>query len=99
MVYASIQVEKLTPQTGVEVRGVGLARPLDERAFKEARDALIEHGVIFFRDQHLTPDQRKAFGRLFGELRLSRASPSRDHQGRRPLLPTRGAREQQAIVE
>ena len=25
---------------------------------------------VFFRDQHLTPDQQKAFGRLFGELHV-----------------------------
>jgi alpha-ketoglutarate-dependent taurine dioxygenase len=53
MSYTSIHVEKLTPHTGAEVRGVDLARPLDARTFKEVHDALIEHGVIFFRDQHL----------------------------------------------
>lgn len=46
MAYASIQVEKLTPYTGAEVRGIDLARPLDERTFKEVHDALI---VPFYR--------------------------------------------------
>ena len=32
--------------------------------------------MIFFRDQHLTPDQQKAFGRLFGELHLHPAAPA-----------------------
>jgi taurine dioxygenase len=75
MTYASIQVEKLTPHAGAEIRGVDLSRPLDERTFKEIHDALIESGVIFFRDQHLTPDQQKAFGRRFGELHLHPAAP------------------------
>jgi taurine dioxygenase len=75
MVYASIQVEKLTPHAGAEIRGVDLSKPLDERTFKEIHDALIDSGVIFFRDQHLTPDQQKAFGRLFGELHLHPAAP------------------------
>ena len=76
MTYAAIQVQKLTPHAGAEIHGVDLAQPLDERTFKEIHDALIEHGVIFFRDQHLTPDEQKAFGRLFGELHLHPAAPS-----------------------
>ena len=76
MTYDSIQVEKLTPHAGAEIRGVDLSRPLDERTFKEVHAALIDNGVIFFRDQHLTPDQQKAFGRLFGELHMHPAAPS-----------------------
>jgi taurine dioxygenase len=76
MAYVSIQVDKLTPHAGAEIRGVDLSRPLDERTVKEIHDALIDNGVIFFRDQRLTPDQQKAFGRLFGELHLHPAAPS-----------------------
>jgi len=76
MPYASIQVEKLTPHAGAEIHGVDLSQPLDEAMFKEVHAALIDNGVIFFRDQHLSPEQQKAFGRLFGELHLHPAAPS-----------------------
>jgi taurine dioxygenase len=76
MPYASIQVDKLTPHTGAEIHGVDLSQPLDEPTFKEIHAALIDNGVIFFRDQHLTPEQQKAFGRLFGELHMHPAAPS-----------------------
>ena len=75
MTYASIQVDKLTPHAGAEIRGVELSQPLDEPTFKEIHAALIDNGVIFFRDQHITPDQQKAFGRLFGELHMHPAAP------------------------
>jgi taurine dioxygenase len=75
MTYASIQVDKVTPLAGAEIRGVDLSKPLDERTFKEIHAALIDNGVIFFRDQHLTPEQQKAFGRLFGELHMHPAAP------------------------
>jgi taurine dioxygenase len=75
MTYASIQVEKVTPLAGAEIRGVDLSKPLDERTFKEVHAALIDNGVIFFRDQHLTPEHQKAFGRLFGDLHLHPAAP------------------------
>ena len=76
MSYASIRMEKLTPHVGAEIHGVDLAGPLDERTFKEVHDALVEHGVIFFRDQHISPEQQKDFGRLFGELHMHPAAPS-----------------------
>jgi taurine dioxygenase len=76
MPYASIQIDKLTPHVGGVVSGVDLSQPLDESTFKQVHDALIDNGVIFFRDQHLTPEQQKAFGRLFGELHIHPAAPA-----------------------
>jgi taurine dioxygenase len=76
MAYQAIQVEKLTPLIGAEVRGVDLSLPLDERTFKEIHEALIDNQVIFFRDQHLTVEQHTAFGRLFGDLVVHPAAPA-----------------------
>jgi taurine dioxygenase len=76
MTYTAIQIDKLTPNVGAEIRGLDLARPLDERTFKEIHAALVDNGVIFFRDQHLTPEQQKDFGQLFGELHVHPAAPS-----------------------
>jgi taurine dioxygenase len=75
MSYQAIRVEKLTPLIGAEILGPDLSKPVDERTFKEIHEALTDNGVIFFRDQHLTPDQHKAFGRLFGELHMHPAAP------------------------
>jgi taurine dioxygenase len=76
MAYQAIQVQKLTPIIGAEIHGVDLAQqPLDPRTFKEIHEALTENQVIFFRDQHLTVDQHKAFGRLFGDLVVHPAAP------------------------
>ena len=74
MSYASIRMEKLTPRIGAEISGVDLAAPLDQQ-FQEVHDALMEHRVIFFRDQHITLEQHKAFGRRFGELHMHPAAP------------------------
>ena len=76
MAYQAISVQKLTPAIGAEIQGVDLSQPLDERTFKEIHDVLVDTGVIFFRDQHLTPEQQKAFGRLFGELVAHPAAPA-----------------------
>ncbi|MFI4989059.1 MAG: TauD/TfdA dioxygenase family protein [Alphaproteobacteria bacterium] len=73
--YETISVAKLTPIIGAEIGGVNLARPLDNRTLGEINRALAENLAIFFRDQHLTPEQHLGFGRLFGELHLHPAAP------------------------
>ena len=69
-----IQTRRLTPRIGAEISGVDLSRPLGEEQFRAVHDALLEHQVVFFRDQRLTPDQHKALGRRFGELHVHPAS-------------------------
>jgi taurine dioxygenase len=76
MPYQTIEVTKLTPHIGAEIGGVDLSKPLGNQQFQEVHDALMDNLVIFFRDQHLTHDQHKDFGRKFGNLAVHPASPS-----------------------
>src|SRR5689334_13743656 len=71
----AIEVRKSTPNIGAEILGVDLSLPLDDRQFRLVHDALMERLVIFFRDQTLTVEQHKAFGRRFGKLHAHPAAP------------------------
>ena len=62
-----LEIEPLSGALGAEIRGVDLSRPLDETTVAEIRQALLNHLVIFFRDQDITPAQHLAFARYFGE--------------------------------
>ena len=73
--YETISVDKLTPIIGAEIGGVDLSQPLGNHQMDEIHRALAENLVIFFRDQHLTPEQHLAFGRNFGELHIHPAAP------------------------
>jgi taurine dioxygenase len=78
--YETISVDKLTPIIGAEIGGIDLSKPLGNHQMAEVHRALAENLVIFFRDQHLAPEQHLAFGRNFGELHLHPAAPSHpDH--------------------
>jgi taurine dioxygenase len=78
--YETITLDKLTPIIGAEIGDVDLARPLGNRTIDELHRALAENLVIFFRDQHLSPEQHLAFGRLFGDLHIHPAAPhEKDH--------------------
>src|SRR6185503_7367106 len=81
--YETIAVDKLTPIIGAEIDGIDLSTPLSNRQQDEVHRALAENSVIFFRDQHITPEQHLAFGRLFGELHVHPAAP---HEGDDPAL-------------
>ncbi len=76
MSYEIITATPLSPSLGAEIEGVDLSQPLGNQAFQEIHDALMEHQVVFFRDQDMTLDQHKLFGRLFGELHIHPAAPS-----------------------
>src|SRR3546814_20455187 len=75
MAYETIRVEPVTPRIGAEISGVDLGQPLGNRTFQEIHDALMQHQVIFFRDQEMDLDRHKAFGRLFGDLHVHPGSP------------------------
>ena len=74
MPYRTIEVEKLTPHVGAEIRGVDLTRPLSDQQFQDVHAALMDNLVVFFRDQELTVEQHVALGRRFGELTVHPAS-------------------------
>ncbi len=66
----TITIEPLTPVIGAEIGGVDLSRPLSEQQFGEIRDAFNTYHVLVFRDQVLTAEDHKRFGRLFGKLHV-----------------------------
>ena len=63
-----ITVAPITPVIGAEISGVDLREPLDAETFAEIRAASREWRVLVFRDQDITNDQLKAFGRNYGPL-------------------------------
>jgi len=66
--YHRLTVEPVTPTIGAEISGIDLSRGIDEETAQEIQKALHEWRVVFFRDQELTNEQLKAFGRSFGPL-------------------------------
>jgi len=63
----TIGVHPIAGALGAEISGVDLAKDLDAETVATIRRAWLEHLVVFFRDQDLTPAQFLAFGRCFGE--------------------------------
>jgi taurine dioxygenase len=62
-----LEVRALSGAVGAEVRGIDLADALPGETVAELRRIWLEHAVIFFRDQRLTPARFMAFARRFGQ--------------------------------
>ena len=81
MTYQHIRVEPIAAALGAEISGVNLALQLDDATEREIHDALMQHQVIFFRDQHVSAQQHKDFARHFGDLHVHPVLPSLQDQG------------------
>jgi taurine dioxygenase len=62
----SISVTPIAGALGAEIGGVDLRRPLADDDVQAIRQALLDHLVIFFRNQDLTPDDFLRFAGAFG---------------------------------
>jgi taurine dioxygenase len=61
-------VDRLTPAIGALIEGVDLRGDCSETMLNRLYALLIEHLVLFFPDQALTPETLLAFAATFGEL-------------------------------
>ena len=66
--YDHITVEAITPMIGAEISGIDLRAPITPEIAADNQRALHNWRVVFFRDQDISNDQLKAFGRAFGPL-------------------------------
>ena len=64
-----IEALPLAGALGAEVRGVNVAR-LDDKIFAVVHKALLDFGVIYFRNQNITPAEQLAFARRWGDVHL-----------------------------
>lgn len=72
-----MQISKASEAVGAHVEGVDLTQLSDDQ-FAEIRTAFLDHGALFFRDQHLTPEDHIAFANRWGEIDVNRFFKRRD---------------------
>lgn len=70
MSAGNIEIEPIGPTIGAEIHGLDLSQQIDQETASALEAAMIEHKVIYARDQNITTAQHVAFGRLFGELEV-----------------------------
>jgi len=71
----AVTVTPMSPACGAEISGVDLREPLAAAERAAIGQALLDHLVLFFRGQDITPEQQIAFARQFGEISIPPISP------------------------
>ena len=79
----ALRVEKATPTIGARVHGVALDQPATPQLTQALREALHEHGVLFFDlgDREVSEEEQRGFARLFGELEPVYGFGSKEKEG------------------
>jgi len=67
-----INIRPAAGNVGVEIYGVDLSKKVPDILFDEIRKAFIENGLIFFRDQNLTPEEHIKFAEKWGKININR---------------------------
>lgn len=62
-----MQINRLSDPLGAEITGIDVA-DLDDHAFETIHEAFLEHQVLVFRDQALTPEAQISFSDRFGPI-------------------------------
>ena len=70
--YETIEVLPTSGALGAEIHGIDLAGDIGDDQLAELRRAFDEFGVIFFRDQALTPERHIAFAERWGRINVNR---------------------------
>lgn len=75
--YKHFTPTPLTGSFGAQIDGIQAADAIDnDELFNELKQAWLDHQVLFFRDQQLTPEQHLALGSRFGEIQKQGYAPS-----------------------
>ena len=65
-----LNIEILTPSIGAIIHNFDLSRSLTSDQKPALEQALYKHHVLFFRNQHLTPEQQRDFALQFGSIHV-----------------------------
>ena len=74
--YDTLEAVPFGGALGAEIKGVDLSKPMKKEVFADVHQAWLDHQVITFRDQDLTPEQQIRFARKWGAIH------------RHPFMPT-----------
>lgn len=89
------EMHPLAEHVGVEAHGVDL-NTIDDAGFDALRRAVADHGVLFVRDQTLTPEQHIAFARRWGPIDVNKYFPA--NGGYPEIAEVRKAESQQTNI-
>ena len=75
---AQVEIKEVSGGVGVEVANINIGDGLDDAQFGAIQQAFIDNGLVFLRDQSMTPEQHIDFAERWGEINVNRFFPKVD---------------------
>ncbi|MBV6289463.1 taurine dioxygenase [Pseudomonas aegrilactucae] len=72
----SLTITPLSPALGAQISGIDLTREISPEQRDAVEQALLQHQVLFFREQPLNPQQQADFAARFGDLHIHPIYPN-----------------------
>lgn len=91
-IAAGVEIRRLAPALGAEIHGIDLGAGVDDATFAVIHAALMEHQVIFFRDQDLPVERQLELARRFGPPTYSKKLPKYDGHDDVSLIQSDGSK-------
>ena len=66
--YDTLEAVPFSGALGAEIQGVDLSKPITKKIFANIKQAWLDHQVICFRDQNITPEQQISFAKKIGGI-------------------------------
>ena len=73
-----MKIERLSPALGAVISGIDLNAALNDEAQQGLQAALVEHQVLFLRQQFLQAEQQRDVAKLFGDLHIHPIYPAHE---------------------
>ena len=73
-----MKIDRLSPALGAVISGIDLNAALNEEAQQGLQAALVEHQVLFLRQQFLQAEQQRDVAKLFGDLHIHPIYPAHE---------------------
>jgi taurine dioxygenase len=84
----SLYITPLSSALGAQVEGITLSEPLSDANRTAIEQALLDHQVLFFRNQPITPQQQARFAAQVGDLHIHPIYPNVPEQPEVLILDT-----------
>lgn len=72
----SLTITPLSPALGAQISGVDISRDISAEERDAIEQALLQHQVLFLRDQPINPEQQARFAARFGDLHIHPIYPN-----------------------
>ncbi len=75
---AQVEIKEVSGGVGVEVANINIGDGLDDTQFGAIQQAFVDNGLVFLRDQSMTPEQHIDFAERWGDINVNRFFPKVD---------------------